>query len=110
MKVFIWGSCVSRDCFNYFPSSSFNIVKYHRSCSCVSAMSRSVPLEGVNIDAIENKFKQKSVIYDFKKQLLLDLETTEFDILLIDFIYVGLSIKNKTLHELQTNQPQKKTK
>jgi len=93
MKVFIWGSCVSRDCFNYPSSSSLELVKYHARCSCVSAMSKPVSLTGINIDAIASKFKRQAVIDDFQKQLLLDLETIEFDILLIDFIDERLALK-----------------
>lgn len=93
MKVFIWGSCVSRDCFNYPSSSSLELVKYHARCSCVSAMSNPVSLTGINIDAIASEFKRQAVIDDFQKQLLLDLETTEFDILLIDFIDERLALK-----------------
>lgn len=93
MKVFIWGSCVSRDCFNYPSSSSLELVKYHARCSCVSAMSKPFSLTGINIDAIANKFKRQAVIDDFQKQLLPDLETTEFDILLIDFIDERFALK-----------------
>lgn len=86
MKVFIWGSCVSRDCFNYPSSSSFEIVKYHARCSCASAMSKPIHLTDLNLDKIKSKFKRQVIIDDLKKQLLLDLKRTEFDILLIDFI------------------------
>ena len=83
-KIFIWGSCVSRDCFNY--PSSFEVVAYHARCSCVSAMSKPVPLAGINLNNIESKFKRKAIINDFQKQLLYDLQVIDFDILLIDFI------------------------
>ena len=92
MKIFIWGSPVSRDCFNY-PSSSFELVKYHARCSCVSAMSKPVSLNCTNLDTIEGEFKRQTIINDFQKQLLLDLKTMEFDILLIDFIDERFALK-----------------
>lgn len=93
MKVFIWGSCVSRDCFNYPSSSSFDLVKYHARCSCVSAMSKPVSLIGINLDKLSSKFKRQAIIDDFNKQLIKDLKTIEFDILLIDFIDERFSLK-----------------
>lgn len=86
MKVFIWGSCVSRDCFNYPSSSSFELVAYHARCSCASAMSPPVTLKGINLNAVKSSFKRRCIVDDFQKGLLRDLKALDFDILLIDFI------------------------
>lgn len=91
-KVFIWGSSVSRECVNY-SLSSFDIVACHVRSSCASAMSKPVPLSGVNLDAVSSTFKQQTIINDFQKKLLVDLETTEFDVLLIDFIDERFALK-----------------
>ena len=92
-KVFIWGSCVSRDCFNYSSSYNFELVSYHARCSCVSAMSNPVSYENVKLCNLKSKFKQNTIINDFNKNLLKDLKSKSFDILLIDFIDERFPIK-----------------
>ena len=86
MKVFIWGSAVSIDCFNYPPASSLEIAAYHARCSCASAMSEPVPLTDINLDVVASENKRQTIVADFQKRLLKELETKEFDILFIDFI------------------------
>ena len=86
MKIFIWGSCCSRDIFNFPLTSHFQVVSYHARHSCVSAMSSPVKLKNINLNSLKSVFKQRVIVDDFSKTLLQDLKNLEYDILLIDFI------------------------
>ncbi len=86
MKVFIWGSCISRNCFNYNNANGIELVGYYTRHCCASAFSEPVPLDGINLQAVSSKFKQACITRDFNKTMLHDLTNTNFDILLIDFI------------------------
>ncbi|MDE5832791.1 MAG: hypothetical protein K2H64_07395 [Desulfovibrio sp.] len=92
MKVFIWGSCVSRDVFNYPCSADIECVGYFARCSAASAFAPPSSLLAVPLKNIKGVFRKSAVIRDFKKRLLPALEKTDFDILLIDFIDERLGV------------------
>lgn len=92
MKIFILGSCVSKDCFNY-SQDSLELVAYYPQHSCISALLDSLTYEDINFSHSKYKFKQ-NIIYDFRNQLLYDLQTVNYDILLIDFVDEFFYTKN----------------
>ncbi len=87
-NVLIFGTCASRDLFNY-PESQNNLklIDYFARSSLVSIF--SPPLEAsqyVDLESISSKFRKRCVQRDFDKSFIVKLKRTEFDILLIDFL------------------------
>lgn len=86
-KIFIVGSCVSRDIFNY-PNEEFEVVAYRARSS--SATLTTPPVIGTayykEIETINSSFQQKMVLRDFKKSTLVLLEKTQYDGVLMDLI------------------------
>lgn len=87
-KIFIVGSCVSRDIFNY-PNDGFEVVAY-RARSSSATLTTPAVLGSAYYKYIEERigspFQQKMVFNDFKKITLKQLELYEYDLLLLDLI------------------------
>ncbi|WP_139313566.1 DUF6270 domain-containing protein [Salinicola sp. MH3R3-1] len=84
MKVFIFGSCVSRDAFNFdFPR--LELVGYFSRSSFASAFGSS-PQKDNYSQELNSNFQKRMVKADFEKEALQKIVSTEFDILLIDFV------------------------
>ena len=85
-RVFIYGSCVSRDAFSLPEAAKFSVVEYCARTSLVSAWAPVVPCANVPLDRLGSFWKSRCIQRDFAKELLPCLEKTDFDILLLDFI------------------------
>ena len=82
--VFIYGSCVSRDAFNFAKEGSFKIIDYYARQSFISAFSHSInPF--IDLCQIKSNFQRRCVERDFLKTLPIALKKI-YNILLIDFI------------------------
>lgn len=85
-KVFIWGSCVTRDPFEL--ESNIELVDYRARQSLGSAFAGR-PLEWekhLNLAGLTSPFQRRMVTSDVGKTLRDDLRGTEFDALILDFV------------------------
>ncbi|MET3809195.1 DUF6270 domain-containing protein [Arthrobacter sp. UYEF3] len=86
VKVFIWGSCVSRDPFEL--DSDIEIVDYRARSSLGSAFAAR-PLDWENqidLGSLTSPFQRRMATADVIKSLAVDLRSAEFDALILDFI------------------------
>lgn len=86
-RIFILGSCVSRDAFE-IPGHDFNLVGYIARTSLASAFTtRSAPPDIVRLGArIRSAFQRRMVEIDLRKRALSLIGSVGFDYLLIDLI------------------------
>lgn len=84
-RVFILGSCVSRDPFELPYERKPEIVKYVARTSLASQVIGAFSDEGA-IHEIESNFQRNMVLGDMEKTLLRDLEELTFEALVVDFI------------------------
>lgn len=90
-RVFIYGSCASRDAFEFEGAPT--LANYRARSSVASAFSAPGDLPGkVSIEANPSPFQQRMVKSDLTKDLSHLLSTTPFDLLLVDFIDERLRI------------------
>jgi hypothetical protein len=85
-RVFIWGSCVSRDPFEL--ESDIELVDYRARSSLGSAFADR-PLgweDHVDIAALTSPFQRRMVTSDVTKTLADDLRNADFDALILDFV------------------------
>lgn len=83
-RVFIYGSCVSRDTFEHLDPEQFELVEYVARQSVLSATTR--PVDSMAPPALESRFQQRMVTGDFQSSLrpLLAQHAAEIDVLLVD--------------------------
>lgn len=83
-RVFIYGSCVSRDTFEHFDPDQFELVQYVARQSALSAYTRPVTL--VEPPQLESSFQQRMVSGDFSSSLqtLIPEAAHQTDLVLID--------------------------
>ena len=83
-RVFIYGSCVSRDTFEHLDPEQFELVEYVARQSALSATTR--PVEMLAPPTLESRFQQRMVTGDFQSSLrpLLAQHANEIDVLLLD--------------------------
>ena len=83
-RVFIYGSCVSRDTFEHLDPEQFELVEYVARQSVLSATTRSV--ETLAPPVLESRFQQRMVTGDFQSSLrpLLAQHAADIDVLLVD--------------------------
>lgn len=83
-RVFIYGSCVSRDTFEYFDAAQFELVQYVARQSALSAYTRPVTM--VEPPTLESPFQQRMVAGDFTSNLpaLIRDAAHETDLVLVD--------------------------
>lgn len=84
-KVLIFGSCVSRDAFEYAEPGQFEIVGYYARSSLAS-LATAAKIDEKILSKIESKFQRRMVAADMAKTFWQILDETEFDILVMDFI------------------------
>lgn len=84
-RVFIYGSCVSRDVFTFDNDCDFELVNYVARSPMASALSNKPMLE-VDIEGNDSAFQRKMLFFDLEKRLLHELDNCEFDFLLVDLI------------------------
>ncbi|MCI8341772.1 MAG: hypothetical protein HFE62_00945 [Firmicutes bacterium] len=85
VSVSIFGSCVSRDIFNFDMRNKFRIKTYVARQSVVSALSEPVPCNANDIN-LSSKFQKKAVYEDFAKETFEKFKQDNSDYLVIDFI------------------------
>ena len=88
-KIFIFGSCVSRDIFNL--ENRFHLTDYYARSSFAS-IAQLPFIDHAITQRIESAFQTKVVNADMKRMLWLELEKQDFDILLLDFIDVRFNL------------------
>lgn len=84
-KVFIIGSCVSRDTFNYDADRQFEVINYYARTSFAS-LALGIPNEVMDLSVIESEFQRRMVKRDLEKSLLSAVDISDADIILLDFI------------------------
>jgi hypothetical protein len=83
-RVFIYGSCVSRDTFEHLDPDHFELVEYVARQSVLSATTH--PAEALAPPVLESRFQQRMITGDFQSSLrpLLAQRAGEIDVLLLD--------------------------
>ena len=83
-RVFIYGSCVSRDTFEYLDPDQFELVQYVARQSALSAYTRPVTL--IAPPNLESRFQQRMVAGDFASNLqtLVPELAPRTDLVLVD--------------------------
>ncbi|MFI2362742.1 XcbB/CpsF family capsular polysaccharide biosynthesis protein [Promicromonospora sp. NPDC019610] len=83
-RVFIYGSCVSRDTFEHFDPEQFELVQYVARQSALSATTR--PVELMAPPTLESRFQQRMIAGDFGSSLrrMLPEFAEHVDVLLVD--------------------------
>jgi hypothetical protein len=86
LKIFIYGSCVSRDPFEL--DSGLFLEQYAARSSLASAFAKEPAAwqEVVDLDAIPSPFQRRMVASDLSKTLAGDLSATTADAIVLDFI------------------------
>lgn len=85
-RVFIYGSCVSRDTFEHFDPEQFELVQYVARQSALSAYTRPVTL--VEPPQLESSFQQRMVSGDYASNLqaLIAESAARTDLVIVDLI------------------------
>lgn len=83
-RVFIYGSCVSRDTFEHFDPEQFELVEYVARQSVLSAYTK--PVELMAPPTMESRFQQRMITGDFSSSLrsLLSTHGSATDLVLVD--------------------------
>jgi len=83
-RVFIYGSCVSRDSYEYFDSTQFELAEYVARQSAISAYTR--PVELMAPPLLDSPFQQRMVTGDFQSSLPALIRDTagSIDLFLVD--------------------------
>jgi hypothetical protein len=84
-KVFILGSCVSRDAINTADPLEFRLAAYYARSSFASLSGQPV-VDLPALASIESNFQRRMVAADMDKSVLQEVQKGDYDILLVDFI------------------------
>lgn len=84
-RVLIFGSCVSRDIFDYDIRAEFEIVRYYARSSFASLATKPFVEEDV-LEKIPSAFQRRCARWDMDKSFWQYLKEASFDILLLDLI------------------------
>lgn len=84
-KVFILGSCVSRDAINTADPLEYRLAAYYARSSFASLSSQPVA-DLPALSSIESNFQRRMVAADMDKSVLQEVQKSDYDILLVDFI------------------------
>ncbi|MDR7119300.1 DUF6270 domain-containing protein [Rheinheimera soli] len=103
IKVFIMGSCVSRDPFEIAHKRDFDIVAYYARSSFASLGAEPFVDEKL-LSGIKSDWQRKMVRADMEKRVFSQLITLNFDVLLIDLIdeRFSLSVFENSIHTIST--------
>ncbi|AJC84185.1 hypothetical protein IMC75_04755 [Campylobacter peloridis] len=101
IKVFILGSCPSKDPFELADKKDFQIVGYIARTSFASFTSKPYVDQKI-IKNILSPYHQKMVLNDMSKTTFKKILNSDFDVLLIDLIdeRLNLSVFNEYIHTL----------
>jgi len=78
IKVFILGSCVSRDPFSIADASIFEVVAYHARTSFAS-LAASPYIDEKILNNISSPFQKRMVRSDMEKSVLIELGNKDYD-------------------------------
>ncbi|MGK8436046.1 DUF6270 domain-containing protein [Ectopseudomonas hydrolytica] len=85
-EVLIFGSCVSRDIFNFDSAGNFNLVDYYARQSLGSLVGQPYSNDAV-LQRISSAFRRRMVARDFAKSILqADSAIARADVILLDLI------------------------
>lgn len=84
-RVLIFGSCVSRDAFEYAEPGQYELIGYYARSSLAS-LATPPKVDKEILGKIESKFQRKMVEADMAKTFWRVLDEAEFDIFVMDFI------------------------
>lgn len=103
IKVFILGSCISRDPFEIADKTDFAVVNYYARTSLASLAAAPFVDEKI-LEGIKSNWQRRMVRADMQKSVFSALETANFDLLLIDLIdeRFSLSAKGSSVHTIST--------
>lgn len=103
IKVFILGSCVSRDPFELADNRDFDVVGYYARSSFASLGATSFVDEKI-LSEVKSNWQRRMVRADMEKSVFSVLKKTDFDVLLIDLIdeRFSLSVKGSSVHTIST--------
>jgi hypothetical protein len=85
MKFIIFGSCVTRDVFEFVDKDKTELVRYFARSSLGSAYSNT-KVENIDISSIESNFQKSIVASDLNKEFPDFLANSEFDYIIYDAI------------------------
>lgn len=85
LRVFVLGSCVTRDSFELPEARQFKLVNYFARTSFASAFQEK-SICGYDLSNIKSDFQRRMVENDLHKKTTEYLKSTEFDYLIIDLI------------------------
>jgi hypothetical protein len=86
LRLFIIGSCVSRDALSLIEEvTDIELVRYVARTSFASQACRPWR-DNVVLDAVASAFQRRMVEFDMRKSVLAAVDSTPFDVLLIDLI------------------------
>lgn len=105
LKIFILGSCVSRDAFELAESKNYTLVNYIARTSFASAF-HSKGVTNIDASLIKSNFQRRMVETDLKKLIAEMLLDTEFDYLIIDLIDERFDIYLSEDNEIFTCSPE----
>jgi len=99
IKVFILGSCVSRDPFAMIEGHGFELVAYHARTSLASLAAPPHVDEKI-LDNIASAFQKRMVRADMEKTVLKEITNKPYDILLLDLIdeRFNLAVHGESIH------------
>lgn len=86
VRILVFGSCVSRDIFNFAADQQFELVDYYARSSLASVGATPVDTCEKDLAQIVSPFQRRMVLRDMSKGFLNDLKTLQFDVLLLDII------------------------
>lgn len=82
----IFGSCVSRDIFEYEEAQELLCKEYIARQSVVSALSDPISIDETELATLTSNFQKKLVLNDFKKTTFQKLKDSSSNYLVVDFI------------------------
>lgn len=94
VRVFIYGSCVSRDTFEYLPQDRFTLLKYIARQSLISAFSPPVEDVPAAVEELPSAFQRRMQRGDFASDVLRQIHRSkeEIDLLLWDLVDERLGV------------------
>ncbi|MBF0803575.1 MULTISPECIES: DUF6270 domain-containing protein [unclassified Neisseria] len=104
-KLFILGSCVSRDAFALEEGNVYHIVSYLARTSFAGTFHHQ-PVKDIDLSKIPSSFQQRMVENDLSKQTAHALTHNEFDWLIIDLIDERFNIFVSDNEEVFTLSPE----
>jgi hypothetical protein len=85
MKFIIFGSCVTRDAFEFTDKEKVKLVRYFARSSLGSTYANA-KVKNIDISPIESNFQRSIVASDLDKEFPVFLENNEFDYIVYDAI------------------------